>query len=83
MRQQTTQQPNTPPPCGLPAIATRFIPVTLWPEYHPWPSVAGLRWLAFNASRNGFAPVICRAAGRVLIDEQAFFAWVAQEGRTK
>lgn len=54
----------------------RLITVTQWPQLHPWPSVAGLRWLIFNASRNGFDSVVKRVGRRVLIDEAAFFAWV-------
>ena len=33
---------------------TRLIPVTRWPDYHDWPSVAGLRWMIFNAKEKGF-----------------------------
>jgi hypothetical protein len=56
---------------------TRLIPVPDWPNLHPWPSVAGLRHLIFHAERNGFSRVIKRAGRRVLIDEAAFFDWVA------
>jgi hypothetical protein len=59
---------------------TRLIPVTKWPELHAWPPIGGLRHLIFNAHSNGFAAVIRRIGGRVLIDEAAFFAWVDQEG---
>jgi len=57
----------------------RLIPLTKWPEYHAWPPIGGLRHLVFNAERNGFATVIRRCGGRVLIDEDAFFAWVAEQ----
>ena len=55
---------------------TRLIPVTKWPLHHEWPSVSGLRWLIFNAKRNGFDAVVRRVGGRVLLDEQAFFKWI-------
>lgn len=54
---------------------TRLIPATEWPHHHPWPPIGGLRHLIFNADSNGFSKVIRRAGRRVLIDEQAFFAW--------
>lgn len=58
---------------------TRLIPVPAWSQYHPWPSVAGLRYLIFNAAENGFEACIRRIGRRVLIDEQAFFKWSAGE----
>jgi hypothetical protein len=54
----------------------RLIPVTKWPEYHPWPTVAGLRWLIFHAETNGFHVCVSRKGRRVLIWEQRFFDWV-------
>ena len=54
---------------------TRLIPVTQWPEVHPWPSVAGLRHLIHFERDNGFDAVVRRIGRRVLIDEAAFFAW--------
>ncbi len=61
----------------------RLIPLVDWPDHHPWPTVAGLRHLVFNAHRNGFAAVIRRVGRRVLLDEAAFFRWVEaqQEAR--
>lgn len=53
----------------------RLIPVTKWPMYHPWPSVAGLRHLIFYADSNGFNHCIVRAGRRVLIHEGRFFEW--------
>ena len=55
---------------------TRFIPVTEWKNYHPWPAIGGLRHLIFNSDKNGFDKAIVRAGRRVLIDEQAFFKWL-------
>ena len=54
----------------------RLIPVTQWNEHHLWPPVGGLRYLIFNADKNGFDSVIVRVNKRVLIDEKAFFDWV-------
>lgn len=55
---------------------TRYIPATKWNDYHPWPSIGGLRFLIFNRRDNGFDKVIKKASGRILIDETAFFKWV-------
>jgi len=59
---------------------TRFIPVTRWNEYHQWPSQSGLRYYIFHSKEKNFNTVIKRIGRRVLIDEQAFFNWVAQNG---
>ena len=55
----------------------RLIPAAKRDSFHPWPSNAGLRFLIFNAKKNGMAGAVCRVGRRVLIDEAAFFAWVA------
>lgn len=57
----------------------RYIPLTQWPKYHPWPSIGGLRHLVFFAKTNGFEKVIRRAGRRILLDEQAFFQWLNQQ----
>lgn len=57
-------------------VETRYIPVTKWSEYHPWPALGGLRHLIFNAKTTGFDKVIVRAGRRILIDEKAFFEWM-------
>lgn len=61
--------------------ATRLIPVVLWNKYHDWPSVAGLRWMIFNAKLSGFEKVIKRVGRRVLIDEQKFFEFVDDKNK--
>ena len=58
----------------------RIIPLSKWEQFHPWPTTAGLRHLAFHAKTNGFDAVIRRVGRRVLIDEAAFFAWVDRVG---
>jgi len=54
----------------------RLIPVTQWKKYHCYPSIAGLRYLIFNAESNGFNRVIRRIGRRVVINEEQFFLWV-------
>jgi len=58
----------------------RLIPANEWPNHHVWPPIGGLRHLIFYAGSNGFDKVIRRVGRRVLIDEQAFFAWVEAKG---
>lgn len=60
---------------------TKLIPLTQWPEHHLYPNIAGLRYLVFNADKNGFASCIKRIGKRVLIDEAAFFAWVETQNQ--
>ena len=61
----------------------RLIPVTKWPEFHDWPPEGGLRHLIFNEHENGFHKVVKRCGRRVLIDEAAFFEWVAEQNPTE
>ena len=68
-----------------PAVSggTRYIPLTKWPEFHAYPSLGGLRWLAFT-NKDGFRDACVRQVGRrMLIDEAAFLAWVARQGGGK
>ena len=58
----------------------RYIPVPSWENYHDWPRIGGLRNLIFNKDKNGFAKVVKKVGKRVLIDEAAFFEWVANQG---
>ena len=58
----------------------RLIPLTKWPQYHPWPPIGGLRHLVFYSEKNGFARVIRRVGRRLLIDEAEFFKWADSTG---
>lgn len=60
---------------------TRYIPVPNWEKYHDWPRIGGLRHLIFNKHSNGFDKVVIKVGKRVLIDEAAFFDWVASQGK--
>jgi hypothetical protein len=63
-------------------MKTRYITVPNWNKHHEYPSVGGLRNLIFNKDKNGFHKVIKKIGKRVLIDEAAFFEWVANEGNS-
>jgi hypothetical protein len=56
----------------------RLIPLTQWPQHHPWPPIGGLRHLVFFSKTNGFDRVVRRVGRRVLIDEAEFFRWVEE-----
>ncbi len=59
----------------------RTIPA--WNNHHDWPPVGGLRSLVFNRHKNGLDDfgVVKKVGKRVLIDEAAFFEWVACQGK--
>lgn len=59
----------------------RLIPLTDWPRYHPWPTVAGLRHIRFYQNVNGFTNAFRTVGRRVLVDEQAFFETVDKQVR--
>lgn len=67
-------------PDGFP---TRYIPVPHWEKHHEWPPIGGLRNLIFNRHKNGFDEfgVVKKIGKRVLIDEAAFFEWIANQGK--
>jgi hypothetical protein len=60
----------------------RYIPVPNWEKHYEWPRIGGLRNLIFNRQKNGFDKfgVVKKVGKRVLIDENAFFQWVANQG---
>ena len=58
---------------------TRLIPVPRWNDDHAWPPQGGLRHLIFHEHENGFSKCVRRVGRRVLIDENAFFEWVAEQ----
>jgi len=55
----------------------RWVPVKKMPEIYP-DSIkeSTIRWLIFNEYQNGFSQCIRRIGGKVLIDLDAFEAWV-------
>lgn len=59
---------------------TRFIPVTKWNDFHPWPTNGGLRHLAFHRDTNGFREAFVKVGRRLLVDEAKFFECVRRVG---
>ena len=61
----------------------RLIPLNKWPEFHPWPSVGGLRHMAFYRDTNGFNEAFVKIGRRLLIDESKFFECCRKVGAGK
>lgn len=55
----------------------RRIPLTKWPDFHPWPSVGGLRYLRFFAEEKGASDCFVKRGGRVLVRERKFLEWAS------
>ena len=58
----------------------RFIPVSDFDQYFPWPTVGALRVRICQAEKDGgdkkFLKCVVRVGTRVLIDEAAFVEWM-------
>ncbi len=68
----------------------RVIPLTAWPNFHPWPTVSALRHMVFESEDrknskgqkipgNGMAKAIVRRGRRVLLHEGRFFHWLDEQ----
>ena len=59
---------------------TRYIPVSEWDQFYPWPTVGALRVRICEAEKRGgdqsFLDCVVRVGHRVLIDEAAFTSWM-------
>lgn len=64
---------------------TRYIPVAKFDQYHPWPTPQAIR-NRITAAKRGTDPdfLVCirKVGGRVLVDEQAFLAWLDNQAAT-
>lgn len=58
----------------------RLFSVKQFSKEHPAFPEGGLRHLIFNEHTNGFHKCVRRVGRRVLIDEEAFFEWVEEQG---
>lgn len=58
---------------------TRYIPVSRFDQYHPWPTPQSIRNRIHAAKRGNdpdFLNCVKYAGNRVLIDEVAFLTWI-------
>ena len=53
--------------------------VTQFCQHHPAFTQGGLRWLLFNRETNGLKKAVVRVGRKLLIDENAFFAWLDEQ----
>jgi hypothetical protein len=53
----------------------RLVPVTKWNQYHPWPSIGGIRHMIAHRKEKKCGHVFVKVGGRWLINENAFFSW--------
>ena len=53
-----------------------LMPIAEFCKKHSWPSQSSLRWMIFNAKKNGFDRVIRRCGKRILICEEEFYKWI-------
>ena len=62
---------------------SREIPLTMWNDYHPDPSIPALRMLVFRKDENGFDMAMTRRGKRILIIEDKYFEWkkLREEGK--
>ncbi len=59
-----------------------YYTVKLLAEKHPGFSESFLRYLIFNADKNGFDKCVVRIGRKVLIDEDEFLKWVKENNKT-
>ena len=65
------------PPASEHPTSDRLIPMTKWPNYHPWPPIGGLRHIRFNAEEKGATECFVKSGGRVKVWERKFLKWSA------
>lgn len=56
----------------------RFFTVKQFAKEKGFISESGLRWLIFNADRNGFDKVIKRIGKKIVLDYCAFESWIEE-----
>ena len=69
------RRPTDPPPPRLNDLRSVR---QLCEEYPQLFTEGGLRWLIFNAEKNGFARCVIRTGRKVLIDETQLRVWLAR-----
>lgn len=57
---------------------TRYIPIKDWAKYYDYPSPKSWRQIIFRNRFNIVEKVIKRFGGRILIDESAYFKFIAE-----
>jgi hypothetical protein len=73
MSKQTEQRSDATP---------RLIPLTQWNDYHIFPTIGGMRHIAFNRKSNGFARAFVHVGRRLVVVEAVFFEVIAELNQT-
>ena len=55
----------------------RLIPLSKWPDYHPWPPLGGMRHIRFYAEEKGATDCFVKKGGCVLVRERKFLEWAS------
>lgn len=79
MNNETIPQRGEQSQC--PSCVPKFLTVRQYAERYPWPSESALRWMIFHAATNGMESALIRVGRRVIIDVEAFNAWVHSQGK--
>jgi hypothetical protein len=58
----------------------QYLTVRKLVEKYSFVTSSSIRWYIFHGAQNGFNKCIRRLGRKILIDEQAFFAWVDSNG---
>jgi len=64
-----------------PETTPNYLTVIQFCERHEWASIGGIRHLIFHEKTNGFSKCIRRIGRRILLDENAVFAWIEAGSR--
>ena len=70
--QQEKKQTNNP----------NYLTIPQFCERHEFATLGGIRHLVFHAETNGFSKCIRRMGRRVLLNEDAVFTWIDEQGKT-
>jgi hypothetical protein len=63
-----------------PSGPPRLFSVTQFCERHEWATPGGIRHLLFNRETNGFDRCVVRLGRKILLNEEAVFAWLQEDG---
>jgi hypothetical protein len=60
-----------------------LLTVKQFTQSHPAFTEGGIRWLLFNRQENGLNCAVFKIGRRVLIDVDAFFAWIDRQNEER
>lgn len=63
-------------PMGPPSLLS----VSQFCNKHEWATPGGIRHLLFNRETNGFHRCVVRLGRKILLNEEAVFAWLQERG---